>query len=106
MLYNLDVPDYRLDPPDGGAYQEEKDTSYDDFLAEMEYEGRWVPEMGETFYVPHDDSPDCFEDTWHGYSDEMDWVREGLVFKTANEAVAKAKKDFVEAMYGDISRAV
>lgn len=100
MMYATpyDLRSYRSPYEDGSPSEKIEVGEYSDFLQQMDYLGIWVPKFGEVYYVPLIDDVDCWEERWHGYLDEQEWCREGLVFKTANEAVAKARKDLEVAL--------
>lgn len=68
-------------------------TEYEHWQIDMEIAGKWVPCMGESIFVPYEDDIDCFEEVWDGNIDQREYAEQGLVFPTANDAVAKARMD-------------
>ena len=99
MMYATpyDLRSYRA-PYEVSTSEETKVGEYSDFLNDMDLQGIWVPSYGEVYFVPLIDEVDCWEERGHGYLEEQEWCRDGLVFKTANEAVAKARKDLEVAL--------
>lgn len=103
MIYKLDVPDWRLDPPEEKSYHDENVvelSQYESWKCDMELAGKWVPNEGETIYIPYDDAVDCFSEEWEGNITQQEYVEQGLIFATANEAVAKARQDMEAVLYG------
>ena len=76
-------------------------NSYELWEIRMELAGKWVPCMGETIYIPYDDDVDCWEETWDGNPTQQEYAEQGLIFATANGAVAKARQDMEAVLYGD-----
>ena len=80
---------------------EVKITSYELWQIDMELAGKWVPCVGETFYVPYDDDIDCFSEEWEEDNPtQMEYAEAGLIYPTANEAVERARKDMEAVLYG------
>jgi hypothetical protein len=75
-------------------------TNYELWEIRMEIARKWVPCMGETIYIPYEDDVDCWEETWDGNPTQQEYAEQGLIFATANEAVAKARQDMEAVLYG------
>ena len=74
-------------------------SSYELWEIDMEIAGKWVPCMGEKIYIPYEDDVDCWEESWEGDADQREYAEAGLIFATANEAVAKARQDMEAVLY-------
>ena len=77
-------------------------SQYELWEIDMELAGKWVPTIGETIYIPYDDDADCFEEIWQGTIDQQEFAEAGLIYSTASEALARARKD-MEVALGHVS---
>ena len=73
-------------------------SQYELWQIDMELARKWVPTIGETIYIPYDDDADCFEEIWQGTIDQQEFAEAGLIYSTASEAVARARKDMEVAL--------
>ena len=73
-------------------------TDYERFEIEMQVAGKWCPCLGETIYIPYDDAIDVWAEEWDGNITQQELAKDGLIYPTANEALARARKDFEEAL--------
>ena len=77
-------------------------SNYEIWEIRMNLAGKWVPCMGESIFVPYEDDIDCFEEVWDGNIDQQEYAEAGLIYSTASEAVARARKD-MEVALGHVS---
>lgn len=79
-------------------------TEYEAWEIDMKLQGKEVPCPGDVIYIPYDDDTDCWSEVWEGNLDQREYVEQGVCFPTANEAVAKARRDLEAVLYGKSER--